>query len=289
MQPQIKKESNSSPFWRKGVRLNEKEAEVFPPDTRVNITNTRTVPYQWICKIRVRYEDPKTGSGGWSDGSGVLISPTIVLTCAHVLLGLGKPAGHTRLAKIEVTPGANSGASPPFGLYESTTFMVHPNYGKGVARNGLDHSFVNFPFDYGIIKLKKPVSFPNIHTYWGKYATGSLVRLDEKCILNQTVKVAGYPPQSSQVKEGEGPARKIVAQNVDKFISDRVFIHLADTEASQSGGPIWMECKIGPCIIPCLIGIHVGGNRTMQMNFGLRITLEVLKNIASMTKALRNK
>ncbi|MEZ4776195.1 MAG: trypsin-like peptidase domain-containing protein [Bacteroidia bacterium] len=263
------------------------EQEILPPDTRVSITQTTAAPYRWICKVRVRYEDPKTGAGGWSEGSGILISPNFVLTCAHVLMGLGKPANQIKFVKIEVIPGANNTQKTPFGLYESASFKVHPNYGKAIPRNNLDKNFVNFPWDYGIIRLKTAVKFATKYDYWGKYANGSLVRLDEKCILGQIAKVAGYPAQTTNLLQGEGQLKKITAPNVDSQISSRLFIHFADTEGSQSGAPIWLSSKIGECVIPLLVGIHAGGNATMQMNFGIRITGEMLRNIYDWKRLLK--
>ncbi|MFZ2898075.1 MAG: trypsin-like peptidase domain-containing protein [Saprospiraceae bacterium] len=286
MQLIIKKEDSSSPFWQPAKAI---EREVFPPDTRISITDTNRPPYQWICKIRVRYENPATKQGGWSEGSGVLIRSDLVLTCAHVLLGLGKPSGHTRFSKMEIYPGSNNRQASPFGMYESNKFLVHPQYGKVAPRNGLDKSFVNFPYDYGLIKLDKPVSYANSTSFWGKYATSSLVRLDEKCYLEKEVKAGGYRFGSNDQEVGAGAISRINAQNVDKFLSDRINIHLADTEKSQSGGPVWIEGSAGNCTIPCLVGIHVGGNQTMQMNFCLRITYEVLKTIAQLEKALNKK
>ncbi|MDX2248681.1 MAG: trypsin-like peptidase domain-containing protein [Bacteroidia bacterium] len=263
------------------------EKEVFPPDTRASVTRTSAAPYRWICKVRVRYEDPKTGAGGWSEGSGVLISPNFVLTCAHVLMGSGKPANQTKFVKIEVIPGVNNTQKAPSDLYESTSFKVHPNYGKATPRNNLDRNFVNFPWDYGILRLNKPVTFSSRYDYWGKYGNGSLVYLDEKCILGQIAKVAGYSANTTNLLQGDGVVKKITVPNVDAVISSRLFIHLADTEGSQSGAPIWLSCKIGECIIPILIGIHVGGNPTMQMNFGIRLTGEILKNISDWKKLLK--
>jgi V8-like Glu-specific endopeptidase len=264
------------------------ENEIFQPDQRVVVSTTTAIPYRWICKIRVRYVDPRNNQGGWSEGTGVLISPCHVLTNAHVILGKGKPAAHTQLDKIEVMPGLN-GTATPFGKYETKQFQIHPLFGTERPVGKLNAEAANSIWDFGIIKLKENIGgkpFASIGNanlrYWGKYGNGSLVRLDETCVFGFQATLSGYPSQKSVVYEHADRVYKI--SGLPKRYEDRLIGYKIDSEGGQSGSPLWMEGAINGCKIPILIGLHVLGDTAT--NAAIRITYEVLTEIEKMKKKM---
>ena len=121
--------------------------EVFPPDERVKVADEKLRPYCWVCKIQVRYIDPTTKTGGWSEGTGILIRSNYVLTNAHVILGKGKPSTHTVLDKIVVTIGLNN-TNKIAGLFETKTFRIHPNFGTERANPPLDFDSPKYYLHY---------------------------------------------------------------------------------------------------------------------------------------------
>jgi V8-like Glu-specific endopeptidase len=84
---------------------NENEFEVIGTDSRISILDGSIAPYSWICSIWEL-------GGLETKGTGVLVGPRHVLTCAHVLDFCFDPAKRTPLWNVRVAPGKTSKGSP---------------------------------------------------------------------------------------------------------------------------------------------------------------------------------
>ena len=101
------------------------EFEIVPPtDSRQRITNTKKIPFCWICTIIPTFLHPSTGRPiqmKKQPATGFLIGSKHILTAAHVLFPTDGPLKNQRPIQVKVTPGHN-GNSKPFGDYLSTKY-----------------------------------------------------------------------------------------------------------------------------------------------------------------------
>lgn len=265
----------------------EFDSEIFLPDDRIPVADEKLKPYSWVCKIRVRYTDPQKKAGGWSEGSGFLIGENCVLTNAHVILGKGKPATHTRLDKIEVTIGLND-SKKIAGPFETKSFQTHAKFGKEKPTSQMDIDLANSIWDYGIIKLKIPAKVSKTLKdlrYWGHTASESLLTIEKDKLKNIDGKSAGFKPANNTMFEAQG--RLTFFNNLPANYNDRLIAHSIDTEHAQSGSPLWIEGTTeSKAVIPILAGIHVAGNK--GTNIGIRMSEEVLTEIGKMKRKLAN-
>src|SRR5690606_28249301 len=98
-------EKSEDPAFSEGEEANR---QVFGPDDRVQIKNTKTYPFTTIGYIEGK---SKQGYGGCS---GTLIGPRTVLTAAHCLYN---HVDKDWLSELIFAPGLASFEDAPFGAY----------------------------------------------------------------------------------------------------------------------------------------------------------------------------
>lgn len=150
-----------------------------------------------------------TATGG--AGSGVLISPTTLLTCAHVVCYTGVPVRGDAIKVIPNSPG--SAIDGPFGEVMSDRIFVDPIYTQVYSSN---HTLGQATLDYAVVHLSRPIS------------GAGFMPLD--CLFRGGASlVGGYPGAGSEM---EYPDTAVPVQGAPVYIT-RVY---AD---GTSGGPLF--------------------------------------------------
>jgi len=246
-----------------------------PPVRLTRVADTRLAPFASICRIVTR-----TVKGGESYGTGILIGPYHVLTCAHVIFPPEDPLSK----EIIVFPGQNGPDS--HCRVKSDGWAVSPAY-RGNNCNTAGE-------DYGIIRLSCPMhpGFVPLRAF------------DPTALGGATVSLAGYPWGRSEKARhmyfsrgtimGGIPLTRCTgtlaktnlpndARPVPITPTTSLIAHDLDTAPSQSGGPMWIVQAGGRF----LIALHAG--RIANNRFGKAVLLSeaVRRRVADwMTRTL---
>jgi V8-like Glu-specific endopeptidase len=241
------------------------------------VTDTTQVPFRWVCRVEAITE--KQTQRGHSFGTGVLISPWHVLTCAHVIY---PPQELYRTVRVVVSPGYSptsrivTWARQP--AFEADGWAVDPRWNPRECVTSIH-------FDWGLIRLAKPVG-----SYIGarQVKTGGYVSTDNwrnwvplslaPSLPGMPCKLAGYRATQMFQSDGRfGPSVKITVCRPEETSpsggivrshtegvtvpvnQDSILItHDADSSESMSGGPIWVDDGGSPK----LVAIHSGVTST---------------------------
>ena len=225
--------------------LGECRPEGFPPETvcgrddRIEVTNTTSIPWRWICKLIITF--PNGARGGCT---GWFIGPKAVMTAGHCVFSSGNGGWASR---IEVIPGMR-GATRPYGSMVGTSFRSVLGWTRDRNQN----------YDYGCIILPSP-SLGNQLGYFGFAA------LTNSSLQNLLVNNSGYP--------GDKPfgTQWFNAGRVTNVTARKIY-YLLDTFGGQSGSPTW-RYQSGQ---RHAVGIHAYGGCP---NSSTRITTEVFNNM----------
>jgi V8-like Glu-specific endopeptidase len=215
-----------------------------PPARLTRVADTRLAPFASICRIVAR-----TAGGGESFGTGILIGPYHVLTCAHVIF----PPQNPLTKEIVVFPGQNGPDS--HCRVKSDGWAVSPAYHANNCNTAGE--------DYGIIRLSCPMN-PGFML---------LRAFDPTTLRGATVSLAGYPWGRSEkarhmyfsrgtIRSGititscTGTLAKGNATllNVPITPTTSLITHDLETAPTQSGSPMWIVQAGGRF----LIALHAG-------------------------------
>ena len=241
------------------------------------VTDTFKPPFRWVCRVEVITETKNKKSHSF--GTGVLISPYHVLTCAHLIYPPREPY---RTVKVVVSPGYNPNSKPVTWArqpaFNADGWAVDPRWDP---RQCLTSTY----FDWGLIRMSKPVG-----SYDGarQVKPGQYVSVDNwrnwlplslaPSLPGKPCKLAGYSTNQMFESDGRlGPGVKITVCRPEETSpsggiirshtegvpvsvtgSSILITHDADSTEAMSGGPIWIDDGGSPK----LVAIHTGVTST---------------------------
>ncbi len=186
-------------------------------DDRERVTSFTTItnyPWNTIC-----YLDFLVAGMSYS-GTGVMISPGCVLTCAHNVWDQDLQVWSSSMTVTPAQYQDYQGGSiyEPFGTVSDTSLASNTIY---VDSSG------GFEYDYGVVKLNQ--GFPGISTFMP-------IEYDA---TPGAVNIAGYPAAVQNESNSYD-----MWHDFDEVIgyegtSNRIMLHRVDTSAGQSGSPVW--------------------------------------------------
>ncbi len=210
-------------------------------DDRVQVRNTRGVPFRAICQLLIEAKN-----GRRYIGTGWLVSPRTLITAGHNIF-LHNAGGWAK--SVTVTPGL-FGTSKPFGSVKTASFRSV----IGWVRNRRADS------DYGAILLPRNARL-NIGNQYFQLAEATASRIRGK-YLN----ISGYPGDKG------GRHQWFHARPVRRLSNRRIY-YTIDTMGGQSGSPVWIKERNG---VWTAVGIHAYGSSTE--NSATRLIRPILNN-----------
>lgn len=192
------------------------------------VTDPKTSEFGAICRVFTKMK------GGHSVGSGVLITPRHVLTCAHVIK---PPQNSENIMSITVFVAQNGPADGKHGI-KADGWAVKHGWDSRCCRS--------YDEDYGIIRLSKPVTTG----FW------PMTPFDPSRLVGKAAYLAGYPSREDD-RDAHFMFRSrgaiIGTLQIDSCIGrqltrtlwptiddyTRLVAHRLDTAKSMSGGPMW--------------------------------------------------
>jgi V8-like Glu-specific endopeptidase len=238
-------------------------------DDRRPVPDTATVPFRWVCQLWVKREGPR-GRVKITGGTGVLVSPRHVLTCAHIVRE-DKQDDQGQWAKWEATQirvrPARDGSTAPFGVIDvKLPAQIAPGWNPRTLPHG---------HDYALLTLDKAVGDDTFKAlggkrlgYWGSKAhgAGSVFQAAAPAVVNgRTATTAGYPKDVGNGETMISTDGRINGADV----RSRTMSITADACQGQSGSPVWLDEATGPCLVGMMVAVFRG------VNLALRVTDDV--------------
>lgn len=187
---------------------------VIGADNRERIGSTDIYPWNLIGYISTR-----TPSGFKSRGSGVIVTPYMVLTAGHIIFN--QEEGYVE--NLNFSPGQKqdiegAGITAPYGQFAAAVLYTNSVYA--------DSNGSNPEYDYGVALFNKSFASVGITTYMPIVFN----------IKTDFVNLAGYPKEVQY----ETDSKTLWRSSGEAFeISDRAIGFDADISGGNSGGPIW--------------------------------------------------
>jgi V8-like Glu-specific endopeptidase len=225
--------------------------QIIGADTRKRITNTRRIPFRWICKL-----DPP-------GCTGTLIAPNKVLTAAHCVYNRATKKPYRGIRVIPGKNGPGRGRSDePYGSIHARRLQLLRAYADAPTYGAA------WPHDYAVITLRK--SFPADPGFFP-----SIRIIPPKRLARLRLNTAGYPGD-------KGGAHMWWTFNTVVSVNGARVEYLHDTIGGQSGSPVWVRWKNDRSIV----AVHVArddlgtpGASPVVANRGVAMTPTVLANI----------
>ncbi|MBV7392485.1 trypsin-like serine protease [Enterococcus sp. ALS3] len=238
-------ESHKQPLLINSIETTSIE-KIIGNDDRTKILNTQSPPYSSIVQIEMRF-----GTNDWYVGSGVLVSPNIVLTAGHVVYDNDTKKW---ASEIIVSPGRNEQIKP-YGSTTSYALSAHDGWVNATSDSDLEE------YDIGMIRLNEPLG---IYSGWLNVSTN--------VTDNMQIITSGYP--GDKYVNNIYPTMWTSSGYINELTENNLYYQL-DTTGGQSGSPIYDTQNN-------VIGVHTSAFKDQTpLNVGTRITednYELIKN-----------
>lgn len=192
------------------------------------VLDPKTKEFRAICRVYAQT------NGGHSVGSGVLITPRHVLTCAHVIY---PPENPNKTLSITVFVAQNGPGDGKHGI-KADGWAVKHGWDSRCCRS--------YDEDYGIIRLSKSVTTG----FW------PMTPFDPSRLVGKATYLAGYPNRVDDrdahfmfrsrgaiigTLQIDSCIGRQLTRTLWPMIDDntRLVAHRLDTAKSMSGGPMW--------------------------------------------------
>ena len=209
---------SSTPSWvDPSVPVESANSDIMPfgvvgsVDSRKRVTTPSASPYNGIVRIDLVYED-----GGRGTGTGFLISPTVVVTCAH----------NIRRAADNVWC---TGATTVYSLAKGKSFHYSKSGTKGSW--GTYHYKAD---DYGYIILSEPIN----NVYYFDLAAHDWKTEDAGKDNEETYTIAGFCEDKGYTSMYKDSGA-LTTYTSSEISSRYIFRYPIDTYRGQSGAPIY--------------------------------------------------
>ena len=237
---------------RESESENENQVGQLGLGTRKQVTDTKLIPFRWICSIstvrRITTASHSTHTGMAPAGTGLLFSPCHVLTAAHLFKDFDTSSSSASMIEAEsaqVSP-ARDGEDRPFGTFNVKSWVLHPNWDPKKGDPNTDYAVITLETCAGDQK------FPSLNNqplgFWPLEFLPASVKAG---LIGGDILTAGYP--ESKQKEmwcfsGKGSTGMAAQDNAlihsKQGAEPWVQVHdsfsvTADAEKGQSGSPIW--------------------------------------------------
>jgi len=216
--------------------------DIIGVDSRVEITDTRAIPWRLVCHLVVENDKNLFFTGtGWLGG------PSTVYTASHVLLD--ETQAH-RARRVWVIPGRLGKLGRTF---EAVGFVTHPKWSIGQDA-GADVAAIWLPTQIG-----------------KQLGTFGFRTLSDTALNQLPVESAGYPDDRDLGRPIGTPMRcsDRIRGVLPQFLATQL-----DTQMGQSGSPVFVRDAQGQ---PIALGIHAYGNPTM--NHAVRLTSDLVQQL----------
>jgi glutamyl endopeptidase len=209
------------------------------------VPDPSTVPWRSICWLIIKREN-----GAESLGTGWLAGPSLLVTAGHCLFD---PENGGHASTVTAIPASN-GTHAPYGTWQGTHMETHPAW---MASQDPRH-------DYGFLDLAVSQNGGQLGQQVGWFGFSVL---EDDQIKNLLVNIAGYPANK---------ASGTMWYNADRLVGgDTNFLnYMLETEAGESGGPVFWLGPNGQRIVVATHAYHTGTG-----NMGLRVTPEMYSEI----------
>lgn len=235
---------------------------VFPTDNRTRVNPTNLQPYYWFGQLTITFPSGVVGTG-----TGTLVGPNKVLTCAHNLYQ-AQYGGYATNVSFAL---ARNGNTLPYGNpVAATALAVTEEYATlsppAPDQQGNVASDTDYVYDFGVVTLASTLDPAN-----GLYP--SMYAASDNQLNNRQSDIAGYP--------GDKPANTLWNGNgALTGCSEEFLFYNISTYNGQSGSAVRsLFQNLYPPGIPWIIGVHVAGDRSLNTNFAVRLNQDNINTI----------
>ena len=225
-------------------------------DDRIRIFNTQENPFSFICALDLHF--PEHVSAIPFVGTGALISPNVVLTCAH---NIYDHQSKTAIHRITAAPGQAGLNQKPFGIIDAARAFVPQEF--------MQSETSRLEFDYAALILREPVGNDTGHF--------GIIEASIADLVEHNIHLTGFPALAN-FEFGTG---KAMLHHAAPFrnLEGGVISHFADASGGNSGSPLYFYEHDNQDLEPRVVGVHSGGLDNGAYNHGVALAGSVFDHV----------